>query len=259
MMPREVWRWLVMLSLLLGGLHPSAQGAERSGTLAYPVEDLLTMKQGTIEFWFSVPWDVQQALPAEEYHGLLALFQLPGETGGMSLNWFTGAMVKPTAGLFLSIHSTRTELHGIGLSPFTAPAQEWHHVALTWSENTLTLYLDGVRRAQGAGPANLHAALGTLGAKPLLLGDRWNVNGRMTIDELRLSSVARPAQELGFHGPLQVDPFTTLLEDFETEPSSVHPMATCPRWSINGAVGQTAAPARRAPGRFGTGLALFNP
>lgn len=232
--------------------------ADSSGTLAYPAEDLLDTREGTVEFWFTVPWDVQQHLPSEDqYKGLLALCSVPAETGGFNLGWFAGASYKPGAGLYSGIGSSKVELHGAFISKFTPPPMQWHHLAVTWKDAVFTYYLDGEKQSERVCLQNIHIAMGVIGGQPVIFGDKWHARGHMILDDLRFSSVARRPDELGFHGRLAIDPYTTLLEDFEAEFTLDGETRTTPAWTFTGAAGLPSKHCRFTDGRFGRALALY--
>lgn len=246
---------LALLPLLLLACPASLSD---TGTLTYPSAGNLDMREGTLEMWISVPFDVQEYLPSgETYQGLLAIARITGEHGGASLGYCAGAMMQPGAGLFASLSSDIVELHSVSAGQFTPLPDEWHHLAITWSGNRLRYYVDGELRTQAQTLAPLAQAFGAMGAEPLLIGDRWGQNARMAIDELRVSSVERAPEELGWHGRLEVDPFTRILDRFDESFVADGAMQTSPEVIFAGEGGLPTKPCSFIEGRFGGALALY--
>jgi len=236
----------------------AAAGEERTGRLTYRAEDNLSMREGTIELWLNVGYDVNEFLPStDKYEGLLAIARVEGDAGAFNIGHFAGAGYKPEAGLYVSLGSSKTELHGFFCGKFLPEPGEWRHLALTWQGKRLRFYLDGKLTGERTSPEFLHLAFGPVGAKPILLGDRWERRGRMAIDEFRVSSVARRPDELGFHGRLAPDPFTMILDDFEAEFTPDGKRRTTPLVIFAGDGGLPDKRCEFVDGKFGKGLALF--
>ena len=235
-----------------------AIGWAETGTLIYPTAGNLDMREGTLEMWVSVPFDVQDHLPSDEtYNGLLAITRINGEHGKMSLGYCAGAMMRPGAGLFASLGSDIVELHPLSAGQFTPRPGAWHHLAVTWSGQRLRYYVDGELRSELLTLAPLAQAFGAV-IQPLLVGDKWGVNGQMAIDELRLSTVERTPDELGWNGQLAVDPYTRILDRFETLARLDGRLLTEPDVMFLGDGGAATAQCRLVDGRFGRALALYS-
>jgi hypothetical protein len=142
---------------------------------------------------------------------------------------------------------------------------EWHHIAVTWEGGRrMTVYLDNRKAgAERDFPTSIERDIPE--SAQIIIGspDDQQPNG-LTIDEFRLSSVARPREELGVQQtPLRPDPFTMLLENFE----NVQP--------ANGNAKYTATPTviafesapktcdisggRLVPGKFGQAWKISDP
>ncbi|MEA3400511.1 MAG: LamG domain-containing protein [Armatimonadota bacterium] len=229
-----------------------------TGTVTYPSAGNIEMREGTLEMWVSIPFDVQEYLPSDEtYQGLLAIARIEGEHGTLSLGYCAGAMMRPGAGLFASLGSDLVQLHSLSAGQFTPLPGEWHHVAVTWSGNRVRYYVDGEMRGERVTLAPLAQAFGSVGAKPLLLGDPWGRNARMAIDELRVSSVERAPEELGWHGRLEVDPYTRILDRFDQTFEIDGETRTSPEVIFVGDGGLPSRHCRFIDGRFGGALALY--
>lgn len=251
--PRVCLGTLALLSCL-----PVLHARERTGTVLYRAEDNLDLREGTLELWLRVPFDVREHLPSgKEYKGLLTVAELVSRSGSLGLIYFAGAMHRPEAGFYCSVGSKEVELHGISFGRFILEPNEWHHLALTWKGCVLRAYLDGQLCSERTCPELLHVALGPVGAEPLRLGDKWEANGRMVIDELRVSSVAREPHELGAHGKMAADPYTRILDPFETAFDPDGTKCTQPQVMFAGQGGLPSRYCEFVEGRFGAGLALF--
>ena len=232
--------------------------AAETGTLTYPAEDNIDMREGTIEFWLKVCFDVQQHLPStEKYHGLLALVKLTGESGGVTMGYFAGAGYKPSAGLFCSLASKNDRLHGFFLGDFLPKPDEWHHLALSWKGKKFWFHLDGEQRAEKTCLESIHLAFGPMGQHPIFFGDKWHRRAEMVIDELRISTIARRPDEFGCHGKLEVDPYTLILDRFDGSFRPDGETRTAPTVAFGGVGGLPSKQCEFAEGHFGKGLAFL--
>ncbi|MCF7838785.1 MAG: LamG domain-containing protein [Candidatus Marinimicrobia bacterium] len=247
---RLVW----ILWLACGG---GLGAAWASGTLTYPAEDNFAMNEGTIEFWVQTPVDLQAEISAGPYKGLLTIMEVRGAAGGFNLFAYTGASYSNRVGLWISVGSVKAQLHPFGLGEFLPAPGEWQHLALTWQGREMTFYLNGQPRAGKTFMESLDVALGIIGEAPLVFGDPRGATGRFVVDELRVSSVARTADELGFHGPLAVDPFTRILDRFEDDFVPDGQWRTAPEVIFAGAGGRPSRGCQFTAGRYARGLALY--
>ena len=82
----------------------------------------------------------------------------------------------------------------------------------------------------------------------------------MVIDDLRVSTVARRPDELGFAvGKLSPDPFTAVLDSFEADFEPDGKTATRPALILSGPGGVPSKGCAFVPGRFGKALSLVRP
>lgn len=244
---------LALLSCL-----PALRARERTGIVTYRAEDNVDFREGTIELWLRVPFDVREHLPSgTKYKGLLTIADIASQHGSFGIIYFAGAMHRPEAGFYCSAGSRKVELHGISFGRLVVEPDEWHHIAVTWKGTVLKAYLDGRQCGERTCPEIIHVALGTVGDQPLRLGDKWEAKGRMVIDELRVSSVAREPRELGVHGKLAPDLYTRILDGFETGFDADGKQRTQPRVMFAGDGGLPSRHCEFVTGRFGAGLALF--
>jgi len=232
--------------------------AAETGTLTYPAEDNIDMREGTIEFWLRVCFDVQEHLPStDKYDGLLALVRLAGGSGGVTMGYFAGAGYKPSAGLFCSLASKKATLHGFFLGKFLPKPDEWHHLALSWKGKKFWFHLDGEQRVEKTCLEFIHLAFGPMGQHPIFIGDKWHRRAEMVIDELRISTVARRSSELGWHGKLRVDPYTLVLDPLDGSFTPDGKKRTEPAVVFGGVGGVPSKQCELVEGRFGNGLAFL--
>jgi len=244
-------------SVLATAFLVAATSAE-TGSLTYPAEDNIRMREGTIEFWMKVPFDVRRRIsPTKKYQGLLPIVRLSGEDGALNLHWFTGASYKGTAGLFCSMASKKVKLNGFFMGKFLPKPNTWRHFALTWKDKKFRFYLDGKLRIEKTCIEFIHVSFGPIARHPIFFGDKWNRHGEMALDEVRVSSVARRVEELGCHGKLKPDPFTLILDDFEKPFKPDAKKRTSPSVMFRGEGGLPGKLCEFVEGKYGRGLALY--
>lgn len=254
----------VFLALAAVLVLPSFAG--QTGVLEYPSEDNLDFKEGTLEFWFQPGYDTASHLPSTEtFDGLASIFELRGESGGVTLAHFAGAAARPSAILSVRLSSDKQDLFGVSGGEFTPKPGEWHHFALTWKEKVVNFYLDGAIAPGRKGKMSpfttlefLHIAFGAVGRHPIRIGDKWNARGKFALDDFRLSAVARAPEELGFHvGRLKPDPSTRILDGFEGAFEPDGKQCTRPEVIFSGEGGVPSPQCRFVEGKFGKALSLF--
>lgn len=225
-----------------------------TGTLTYPVADNVDFREGTAEFWLQLALDPTPLVPSKDYQGFAAIVAMGGEGGGWNLHYC--APVGSAVPLLWCSIGPKTKL-----TPFGAQAllkyPEWHHVALTWKGPEMTLHLDGQKVSERKHNESPYVVFGEAGSQVIFWGDRWNVAGLMVVDDFRLSRVVRSPQELGFHGELKPDVYTSILDPFEGDFEPEGKTLTRPRVLLNGQGGLPSQQCRFIGGKFGKGLAFF--
>lgn len=196
------------------------------------------------------PWSTagsQEIICTDNSQGNAARgFQFRINSGGLQLQWIGGAT--PTA---IS-----------GTIPTTGPdafvAGQWYHVAATYDGTTVTLYWTRLDPANGAAHvlSSGAMAIGTVrGAVvgPLVFGnDNRGVAGEQflgSIDEVRISSVARAANEMQFYSPLVTITQAPVSQNvdynqpvtFRVSASSLTPLSYQWRFNSNSISGATTA------------------
>ena len=255
--PGIVPKLLPVALLILSGLPGSAVCAA-ADLPAFPAQHFVDRDEGTVEWWMCFK---ENPLPAEFMDGSVTY-----KGWGPLLNITTGDPLVPgflQAAAFTKADSGAAEItpylalrvtllgmpppghYYIGL-PRDIKAGDWHHIAIAWDRENCYFYLNGERTRRRDGKhreptPSVHLS-STAG---IILGARADGYGRgqarYIIDEFRISMVAREAGDLGFHGPLDPDLFTTLLLKFEESDGSLQ--------NLPDYTGRTA-------GKFGLGLDL---
>lgn len=250
--------FLLAMTFLTARAEPPALSSGSkvaTGTLTYPALDNVDFREGTLEFWVKMAFDPAPYLPAKDYQGFMVLAALAGESGGLNLHYSAPAGSGQPA-LWCSI-GPKTKLTPFGTPQCLFHRDEWHHVALTWKGCDMALFLDGNPAGRIKQNEFLYRVFGDHGSKPILFGDIWNVVALMVLDDFRLSRVARPAEELGFHGELKPDVYTSILDPFEGGFDPDGKTLTSPRALFRGGGGLPTRECCFAEGRFGNGLAFF--
>lgn len=233
----------------------------RTGTIEYPLDSLLQGNQGTLEFWFRTDLDLEPFLPStHKYVGLFTILSLRGSDGQLQLRHAAGATHRPAAGLHLTMRAAAADVPALTVGPFLPESGQWHHLALVWEGPTYRLYLDGELSGTVTGTTDLAAILGDLANGQLRFGDRWGKRGRFAIDDLRFSDIARQPDSLGFHGELTPDPYTILLDPFDTPFTCNGQRTTRPLVRLDTEIGGCPSTGCAfIEGKFGQAIALFSP
>lgn len=237
-----------------------------SGMLSYPLAHNLDLQEGTVEFWARLELDVQPHLPSKSFKLLASIMNITGDDGAMSLRYLAGSNFAPEAGYQVRFQP-RDRLLPVGRRIVLERGQ-WHHLAIVWKGMQLQLYLDGQKVSERLQSATMTQIFGTVGgelehaptpprAPRLIFGSEWQRDARVTIDDLRISRIARLPEELGFAiGKLQPDPYTLLLDPLDGTfvPDGV--TRTQPTVIQQGEGGLPTAPSRFVEGKFGQALTL---
>ncbi len=240
------------------GVFLASSVLHAGGRLVYSARGNLDFQEGTIEMWLKPGFEPSQSAP--EYRVILPLFQLSDEEGNKNIS-ISYACVSggKKACWYIGGDCGGEKVFRLSASPEGWQKDQWHHLAFTWKGNTARIYLDG----KLAGEAKSNRPLqGEVKAGQIFIGDRWTadkIKTEVVIDELRISNIERKPEELGCFssGPLKSDPFTLLLENFETL-SEGEKTQTCPL-IISGCSsekGGDVSGGRQAAGKFGYGLSL---
>ncbi|MGI5819419.1 MAG: LamG-like jellyroll fold domain-containing protein, partial [Armatimonadota bacterium] len=181
---------------LVPGRFGQALRVEAGQTVAYPVEGLIEVEQGTIELWMQRWWDAD-----EEVRSVLAGWRTPANNY-VRINFVNAGRL----GVAMNGGPEgATVWQRVDFDPTQWAAGSWHHVAAAWEGGAVRLYIDGER----VGQVNNNSPMIEAPSR-LEIG-----RGPVVIDDLRISSVARTDEEMlhAFTGRAPGE--VTLLTDFE--------------------------------------------
>ena len=154
-----------------------------SNKLQYARTDNIDSQTGTLEFWIKPQWNGNDG--ADHY-----VFAL-GVAGGMLMGKDGGNYWKC---LFNRYGAGGSPESGCGI-PISNDweAGHWYHAAFTWDANYLKIYVNGELKNQQTLTAPLPSVLET---NFYLGSDNGNAGVAAVIDELRISDIARTADEI---------------------------------------------------------------
>jgi len=221
-------RWCLASALALA-LPMAAFAQPASGTIELPALGLFDFTEGTIEAWVSFEFDPrgwQEDRSVYQWRGRWFTFEAPEtetDLGAEVVSEF-GLKNHGRLGRIEPGCNWRTAFYVDGKKvphPLLPACTElepgtWHHFALTWHDARIVrAYIDGELVQEMEFPYAIARSVPE-GAR-IVVGHPGGTNfNRIVIDDFRVSSVAREPEEFGFaHTPLQPDPNTLLLLDFE--------------------------------------------
>lgn len=250
---------LVALTLYALTLHAPRAASAQTGTLTYPLKDNVDLRHGTIECWVQFAVNVEDYLPVKDFQTIVVLFAFEGEKGSMAASHFVGSIFGAKNGGWYFRPGPKPMMLPVSAAAIWKKG-DWHHIAVTWKEKLMTLYLDGKQAGYRDQQSTLEDAFAVVTDQRILFGDKWHVAGRFIMDDLRISNIARTPGELGFAaGELKVDPFTLLLDPFEGDFVPDGKQKTRPRTIMVGEGGLVTAPSVFVTGKFGKALAFGKP
>lgn len=229
----DVWDYRICHA---GNYGIESQTVGGYATLTYPAEGHFNVEEGTLELWVKPSFDPNVPVEADapgrgRYNRDLFAVQLPN---GDTIMWYWNI---DDRGMRFFVRQGQT--YPILVSSREEwKTGEWHHIALTWGD-AIRIYNDGQLRAER--PYRGTLPVDVKGAKLVFGGGQCE----FAIDEVRISAVARSAEEIAAsamaQGELEADEQTLLLDH------------------LNGATegGEVAGNYRFAPGKFGQGLQLY--
>lgn len=186
---------------LVPGRYGQALSLEAGQVVSWPVEGLIGTEQGTIELWMKRWW-----AEGDEVRTALVGWKTPGNNY-IRLNFVNARR------LGVSMNGGpegATTWHRVDYDPTAWSTDVWHHVAATWRGGTIALYVDGEQvgsSAKGVPMTEAPAEL-EIGRGPLL------------IDDLRISAIARSAEEIAENFTGRKPDEVTLLTDFPVTESA---------------------------------------
>jgi hypothetical protein len=180
------------------------QGADLAPyqTVTYPAEGNISRTEGAIEFWVKPYWDGSDG---QNY----VFFEVGNE-------WFNRIRIAKDGAnnLRLMVWDSTAE-YGVFTNVSDWKAGEWHHVAASWSNTDLALYVDGKLR-ESTSSAHVPDKLGST----IIVGSSAGRDqyADAVIDELRISDIARIGNsDVCSYRILVADSGNNRLEAFDSE------------------------------------------
>ena len=162
---------------LTEGKFGQALDLEAGKRLSYPSQGNIEPDAGTIEMWLQWLWE-----PGTDPSANILYLTTP-DGSYLRMNTVVGGRlgVAYNVGKGDAQNWKRVEIP----PPDWQPGQ-WHHLAVTWGDGVLRLYIDGALADEETGIVPLEGQLSDIALGP----------GPLVIDELRISSVARSPEEI---------------------------------------------------------------
>lgn len=188
------------------------QAADRKyGNLIYPASGNIELNEGTVEIWLISGFDSEPE--RKDSSSWCSPFNLtfPSDNAKYVLNFLTWGKAIVQAGYGKIQHSY------VWTRPLVWKPGEFHHLAWTWSGRKRSVYVDGT--AGGKGPKGEIPVEQTVEGP--LAGDLTDArieigsgHSPITIDEVRISSIARTPEEIakGWQSAPKKDATTLLLD-----------------------------------------------
>jgi len=199
----------------------------RFGTIEVPAGAIMDLEEGTIEAW--VRFDFDPAHKSDlRWRGIasLALLEIPKTDrdpgGSLHIGWGTETTTRHkrttrrTTCRVAFVKNGKQVPHPALAVATSMGKGKWRHVAVTWKAGRyVRIYLNG--KEAGRRDLAWSAARDVPSTARLVIGyPRYIHDNAITVDEIRVSSIARKPEDFGFHhAPLKPDPFTLFLENFE--------------------------------------------
>ncbi len=196
----------LILLLMLLAISSHACGA----SLTYPALGNIDLGEGTIEAWVILEFD---PVPTGSEKTSIPFSFLKLQSDPDNYLWLLWRIQKSNTGPYAT-----SKKDGNKFTPNWGLVKGWskgekHHIAFCWKPDKNWWIIDG-KKVREVKQSLQHA---------IAINERLNIvfggrrAGRVIIDDLRISSVARAESEVGFHRPggLKIDPFTLLLDTFD--------------------------------------------
>lgn len=231
-----------------------------TATISYPALGNISLERGTIEMWVIPLFDPQsvaeQVRERSSFWGTSFFRVQQNENDFLQLMWRVNR--NGSSGPY-----GRNRTGGVDFLALWHVTEDWkqgeaRHVAYCWEPGRNWWIIDGKQEVEKK--QALRHTMMIRESFELLLGDPRQ-RRQIVIDDLRISSVPRQPQEVGYHSPgqLKVDAWTLLLDTFDRkfEPDGViqtQPEVMMPR---SGQTGGLPAPGTRfVEGVSGYGMEL---
>jgi hypothetical protein len=191
--------------------------AQQFGNLIYPARGHIQLDEGTVELWIVCGYDVEDKQKAAGTYFNLVFPDPPAHYVLTHIGW---------GGALAMVGYTFPQQSYVWSEKLNWKPGETHHIAWTWSGRKRSLFVDGRigRGRPGHGPLQGEGRVDTsedVVVEDWIHGDLTNAqlmigraHSRFTIDELRVSSVARPIEEIArqMNAAPTADAYTLLLD-----------------------------------------------
>lgn len=257
--------WLTLMAATLAG-------AQQWGSIVIPARGLFDLEEGTVEAWVLFEFDPAAATDKPwDPRGGWFVFEVPVSPTDRGASFSISAGHKDLTRNKNVAYGTQMRV-GWAIDGVEAPhpllldcskfgRDQWHHFAVTWKEGRhVTVYADGKPIGEMRFPWSVVRGIPDT-AQLRLQCPGYTVRNWLAIDDLRVSSVARTPEALGFHqSPLQPDAVTLLLDSFDQIETREGKVTTTPLVVANTASPRSypVAGGRLIPGKSGQGFA-FSP
>jgi len=225
-----------------------------AATLTYPALGNIDLSEGTIEAWIILKFD---PTPDTVEGTRLPFTFLTIKSDPDNYLWLLWRIRRSHTGPYATSKS-----NGNKFTPNWGLVEGWaegekHHIAFCWEQGRNWWIIDG--KKMGEVKQGLRHNIPINERLKIVLGGRED--GKLIIDDLRISLVARNETEVGFHAPgsLNVDPVTLLLDTFDDAFECDGIMQTKPEVMMPSTQQTGGVPDKRCefvPGISGTGLKL---
>lgn len=221
-----------------------------------------------MEAWVAINFDPYEKTASSYYLRAIVFDLALGPNEGLPVAWVLKRNPKDkkrgvVSQLWANFAVEGKQLQSIG-TPDTIVWQNGQtlHVAVSWKRNITKLFVDGKEVRQTSQQDTLETDISD--TETICVGSRWNNVGFITVDEFRVSSVARQPAELGYfsNGPLKPDRDTILLDHFETLFAGIGQGETKAEVMAaydNRCGGRGHGACRLVDGKYGKSVALFTP
>lgn len=187
-----------------------------SGMIEYPARGNIQLDEGTVEIYLTTLSDVSE--PPQPKSLPLWELNLKDSDEKITMSYIPDAKRFAVVGYVRPVQHSWVISHKEGQPGITWKSGEYHVIAFTWKGDRRQIYVDGipgddtkVESSYQLNPAKCTIQLGGM------------FNASWQIDEIRISSVRRTAEELrqGIASAPQPDIYTLLLDHFDADTPEV--------------------------------------
>lgn len=210
--------------IALGATALSAQ-TPQCASLSYPAKGHFDLDEGTVELWIVPGFDADDKHNSAATYFNLVLPEQAGHYVLMHVGW---------GGALAMVGYVFPQQSYVWSEKLKWKAGESHHIAWTWSGRTRSIFIDGKvgKSPPGHGPLQGEGRIDSsqdVVVEGWLRGDMTNArivigrgSSRFTLDELRISSIARPVEEIAAQmtSASVADAYTLLLDHCDGVPAN---------------------------------------